>query len=196
MIPEVARLSRRGVMGVAAAGALTGCSGGGAKAAAPRRAPVPGAAEKARAATGSLALLKRYDAVSAAHPALASRLAPLRAEVARHAAAFGGRPPAPAPAPAGSATAPPPSTAPPSTTAPPPASSAAPPPAPAAAGVPAAPGAALSWLAAAERALADRRAAELLAAPGGLARLLASVAAAGAAHVVLLGTGTDRTETS
>jgi hypothetical protein len=188
MIPEVARLSRRGVMGVAAAGALTGCSGGGAKAAAPRRAPVPGAAEKARAATGSLALLKRYDAVSAAHPALASRLAPLRAEVARHAAAFGGRPPAPAPAPAGSASAPPPATAPPSTT--------APPPAPAAAGVPAAPGAALSWLAAAERALADRRAAELLAAPGGLARLLASVAAAGAAHVVLLGTGTDRTETS
>lgn len=194
MIPEVARLSRRGVMGVAAAGALTGCSGGGAPAAAPRRAPVPGAAEKARAAADSLALLKRYDAVSAAHPALASRLAPLRAEVARHAAAFGGRPPAPVPAPAGSASAPPTATAPPSSTARP--SSTAPPPAPAAAGVPAAPGAALSWLAAAERALADRRAAELLAAPGGLARLLASVAAAGAAHVVLLGAGTDRTETS
>lgn len=148
-----------------------------------------GAAEKARAASDSLALLKRYDAVSAAHPALVSRLAPLRAEVARHTAAFGARPPAPAPvlapAPAGSASAPPTATAPPSSPAP-----------PAAAGVPAAPGAALSWLAAAERALADRRAAELLAAPGGLARLLASVAAAGAAHVVLLGTGTDRTETS
>src|SRR4051812_34389345 len=108
MIPEVARLSRRGVMGVAAAGALTGCSGGGAKAAAPRRAAGPGAAGEARGAAGSLALLKRYDAVPAAPPALASRLAPLRAEVARHAAAFGGRPRARAPAPAGSASAPPP----------------------------------------------------------------------------------------
>ena len=41
-------------------------------------------------------------------------------------------------------------------------------------------------LAAAERSLSDRRTAALLRAPGELARLLASVAAAGAAHVYLL----------
>ena len=46
---------------------------------------------------------------------------------------------------------------------------------------------ALAALAAAERALADRRAAALLGVPGDLARLLASVAASGAGHVVLLG---------
>jgi hypothetical protein len=48
---------------------------------------------------------------------------------------------------------------------------------------------ALARLAAAERALADQRAAALLDAPGELARLLASVAASGAAHAVLLGPG-------
>ncbi len=45
---------------------------------------------------------------------------------------------------------------------------------------------ALAALAAAERELADRRAKALLGVPGELARLLASVAAAGAAHVYLL----------
>ncbi|WP_405516280.1 hypothetical protein [Streptomyces canus] len=45
---------------------------------------------------------------------------------------------------------------------------------------------ALAQLAAAERALADRRAKALLDVPGELARLLASVAAAGAAHAYLL----------
>ncbi|MDX3246150.1 hypothetical protein PV408_31340, partial [Streptomyces sp. ME18-1-4] len=48
---------------------------------------------------------------------------------------------------------------------------------------------ALAGLAAAERALADRRATELLDVPGELARLLASVAAAGAAHAYLLTEG-------
>jgi hypothetical protein len=55
--------------------------------------------------------------------------------------------------------------------------------------VPAAPGDALAELAAAERALADRRAKALLDLPGELARLLASVAAAGAAHAYLLTEG-------
>jgi hypothetical protein len=48
---------------------------------------------------------------------------------------------------------------------------------------------ALASLAAAERELADRRAKALLDVPGELARLLASVAAAGAAHVYLLTEG-------
>ncbi|OUD00982.1 hypothetical protein CA983_22650, partial [Streptomyces swartbergensis] len=48
---------------------------------------------------------------------------------------------------------------------------------------------ALASLAAAERELADRRAKALLDMPGELARLLASVAAAGAAHVYLLTEG-------
>jgi hypothetical protein len=48
---------------------------------------------------------------------------------------------------------------------------------------------ALAQLAAAERALADRRAKTLLDMPGELARLLASVAAAGAAHAFLLTEG-------
>jgi hypothetical protein len=63
-------------------------------------------------------------------------------------------------------------------------------------GTPAAPGRAgapasrsgptLTSLVTMERTLADRRAAALLEVPGDLARLLASVAAAGAAHVVQL----------
>ncbi|MEV0979906.1 hypothetical protein [Streptomyces sp. NPDC049915] len=48
---------------------------------------------------------------------------------------------------------------------------------------------ALAQLAAAERELADRRTAELVGVDGELARLLASVAAAGAAHAFLLTEG-------
>ncbi|OAH10026.1 hypothetical protein STSP_66480 [Streptomyces jeddahensis] len=48
---------------------------------------------------------------------------------------------------------------------------------------------ALAFLASAERDLADRRGAALLEVPGELARLLASVAAAGAAHAYLLTEG-------
>lgn len=109
---------------------------------------------RARAATDSETLLRHYDAVLAAHPTLAERLDPLRAEVVRHATAFGGNGSAP------SATA----------TAPPSASATA---------VPATASDALAGLAAAERSLADRRAKALLDLPGELARLLASVAAAG-----------------
>ncbi|GAA0932817.1 hypothetical protein [Streptomyces thermoalcalitolerans] len=128
---------------------------------------------RARAAQDSQELVRQYDAVIAAHPALAERLRPLRAQVAAHAEAFGG---AVEPSPGASPATPGPegSGAP---------AGAGAPPSPA---VPADGKQALALLAAAERSLSDRRTAALLRAPGELARLLASVAAAGAAHVYLL----------
>ncbi|OXY90015.1 hypothetical protein [Streptomyces diastatochromogenes] len=155
---------RRSLFASAAAAALlVGCSadpdsGGGDTPSATERA-------RARAAEDSAGLLERYDAVLAAHPALAERLRPLRAEVAAHAQAFGGA----------GATA---------TKSPSPTASTATPPA-----VPAAEKDALADLAAAERGLADRRTEALLDVPGELARLMASVAAAGAAHAYLLTEG-------
>ncbi|MFD0382513.1 hypothetical protein ACFQ2B_09055 [Streptomyces stramineus] len=137
---------------------LAGCSGDSAASAG------PAAARRRRAtATGreSAALLERYDATLAAHPALASRLGPLRAEVVRHAEAFG----------AGAAASP---------------SASAPAPT-ARQNVPGEEKAALAALAEAERRTADARSAALVTAPAELARLLASVAAAGAAHAYLLG---------
>jgi hypothetical protein len=116
---------------------------------------------RARAAADSETLLRHYDAVLTAHPALAPRLDPLRAEVVRHTTAFGGT----GSTPSGTATASPSASA---------------------TAVPATASDALAGLAAAERALADRRAKALLDLPGELARLLASVAAAGAAHAYLL----------
>ncbi|MFH8338051.1 hypothetical protein [Streptomyces sp. AM6-12] len=120
---------------------------------------------RAAAAADSTALLARYDAVLTAFPDLAERLRPLRAEVAAHVAAFteGSTPTA---TPSGSAS-----------------------PTPSPAPVPARGKDALASLAAAERALADRRARALLDVPGEPARLLASTAAAGAAHAYLLTTG-------
>lgn len=161
---------------VAGAALLTGCtsrpddSGGGTSGS-------PSLAEKARAraARDSDELIGRYDAVLAAHPVLAPVVGPLRAEALRHAAAFG-----PGPSSAGSATA---SGTPKGGTATPSAS-----PSPSVS-VPASERDALKELAAAERALADRRAKALLDVPGELARLLASVAAAGAVHAYLLTEG-------
>ncbi|MFE3653870.1 hypothetical protein ACFXO2_39850 [Streptomyces sp. NPDC059152] len=127
---------------------------------------------RARAARDSTALLARYDATLAAHPALGTPLRPLRAEVARHAEAFASdRPSAGASASAST--------------------SASAPPAGAARGagaprVPADERRARTALADAERTLADARTAALVSAPPELARLLASVAAAGAAHAYLL----------
>ncbi|MGW2571212.1 hypothetical protein [Streptomyces sp. NPDC001537] len=118
---------------------------------------------RARAARDSVGLLGRYDAVIAAHPAVAERLGALRAEVGRHVEAFGGT------AAESSPTAP---------------ALAAP-----SAAVPVNQKDALAELAAAERALADRRITALLDVPGEFARLLASVAAAGAAHAYLLTEG-------
>ncbi|MGM9384852.1 hypothetical protein [Streptomyces antibioticus] len=128
---------------------------------------------RARAARESHALVERYDAVLAAHPALTERLTPLRAEVVRHMEAFGGTPTA-SPTPSSAA----PASAMPSSSAPSPSSSA-----------PVSAKDAVAALAAAERTLADSRAAALLDVPGELARLLASVAAAGAAHAYLLTEG-------
>ncbi|MFF3343726.1 hypothetical protein [Streptomyces sp. NPDC002779] len=124
----------------------------------------PSAADRARAraARDSAELVDRYDAVIAAHPALADRLRPLRAEVLRHAEAFGGT------AAAGPGTPSAPATGP---------------------AVPSDAKGALAELAAAERTLSDRRIGALSALPGELARLLASVAASGAAHVYLLTEG-------
>jgi hypothetical protein len=120
----------------------------------------PGAAVRAAAGRDSVALLATYDAVIVAYPALAGRLAPLREEVARHAKAFGATASASA-SPSTSAS-------------------------------PVAPGtgdAALAALASAEQSLADARTKALLDAPSELARLLASVAAAGSCHVLLLKEG-------
>ncbi|MEV6173958.1 hypothetical protein AB0L99_37810 [Streptomyces sp. NPDC051954] len=156
---------------VAGTALLVGCS---AESDADGTAGSPSAADRARAraARDSEGMVARYDAVIAARPALAERLRPLRTEAARHAEAFGATPT---------------KTAPPSTSSPATSS-------PSASESPAGTALAddktvLAELAAAERALADRRTETLLDMPGELARVLASVAAAGAAHAYLLTEG-------
>ncbi|GGW69228.1 hypothetical protein AB0E64_11135 [Streptomyces caelestis] len=165
---------RRSLLAVGpAALVLAGCTAGGEDPGGPEDGP--SAAERrarARAARDSEGLVERYDAVIAAHPGLAERLRPLRAEAVRHAQAFEGGPGRKA--------------SPSSPSTPSPSSASA---SPSAAAVPGDDKDALAALAAAERELADRRATALLDAPGELARLLASVAAAGAAHVYLLTEG-------
>ncbi|MFE6161713.1 hypothetical protein ACFQ7F_22695 [Streptomyces sp. NPDC056486] len=167
---------RRSLLTGAAAAAgtvlLSGCSGSDSTDADER--PSAAARLRAHAARDSGELLGRYDAVLAAHPALAGRLDPLRAEVKRHEKAFaeGSTPPSSSsapPAPSGS-----------------PATSASPAPKPS---VPKDEKDAVRELAEAERDLAKRRGSALLDAPAELARLLASVAAAGAAHAYLLTEG-------
>ncbi|MFH8365273.1 hypothetical protein [Streptomyces sp. NPDC018031] len=130
---------------------------------------------RVRARRESTALLARYDATIAAHPPLAGRLRPLREETARHLAAFtdGGGPAAPSPGTAGAS---------------PPAASGSPAPR-RTQPVPERPEEALAALARAERETADARTAALAGAPGEFARLLASVAACGAAHAYLLTEG-------
>ncbi|WP_217168708.1 hypothetical protein [Streptomyces sp. AC512_CC834] len=159
---------RRRSLFASAAGAalLVGCSGGSDSGGAEAD---PSAADRARAraARDSEELAERYAAVIAAHPGLAERLRPLREEVVRHAEAFGAvRAASPKASPSVSAR--------------------AAGPADDSGAVPAAEKDALALLAGAERKLADRRAEVLLGVPGESARLLASVAAAGAAHVYLL----------
>ncbi|AZM55869.1 hypothetical protein DMA15_27465 [Streptomyces sp. WAC 01529] len=155
-----------GAAGIASAALLTGCSD-----AADSGAEHPSAVRRvrARAAKDSTELLGRYDAVLAAHPSLAGRLGPLRAEVEKHVEAFGGGGAPASPSPSGSAS-----------------GAAAPAPEPSVASDP---DKAVRDLADAERALADRRGAALVDAPAEQARLLASVAAAGAAHAYLLTEG-------
>lgn len=151
-----------GAAGAAGAVLLSGCSDSTSTQDADER-PSAAGRLRARGARDSGELLGRYDAVLAAHPALAARLEPLRAEVKRHQTAFAEGQTAP---PSPSASAP-----------------SAPAPSPS---VPGDEKAAVRDLAKAERDLAKQRASALLDAPAELARLLASVAAAGAAHAYLL----------
>jgi hypothetical protein len=167
--PRVPSGPRRRSLLASAAGAalLVGCSGG--SGTDPARTRSADERARARAARDSEVLAARYDAVIAAHPGLAARLRPLRDEVVRHAEAFGGaRTASPKASPSGSARAAGPGEG---------------------SGVPVTEKDALAALAAAERELADRRAGALLEVPGESARLLASVAAAGAAHMFLLTEG-------
>ena len=160
---------RRSLLASVAGGALlVGCSGG-TGSGEEGTAGSPSVVERIRvqAARDSRGLVGRYDAVLAAHPTLAERVGPLRAEAVRHMEAFGESVTASSPSVSGSAS---------------------PSPSPSAT-VPSTEKDALAQLAAAERALADRRAKALLEVPGELARLLASVAAAGAAHAYLLTEG-------
>ncbi|MGW1544978.1 hypothetical protein ACWCPM_32965 [Streptomyces sp. NPDC002309] len=166
--PRVPSGPRRRTLLASAAGVtlLAGCSSGPDGSDTTGGTPSAATRARARAARDSDGLLTRYDAVIAAHPGLAERLRPLRDAAERHAKAFGGvlKPPSPsATASAGTRSV--------------------------ALKVPDTARAALTELAAAERALADRRAKALLGLPGELARLLASVAAAGAAHAYLLTEG-------
>lgn len=177
---------RRSLLASVAGGALlVGCSDG-TGSSEEGTAGSPSVVERARvrAARDSRGIVERYDAVLAAHPTLADRVGPLRAEAVRHVEAFGGTVTTASPTASGGASpsavtggSPSPSAvtggASPSPSTP----------------VPATEKDALAQLAGAERALADRRAKALLEVPGELARLLASVAAAGAAHAYLLTEG-------
>ncbi|MER6164857.1 hypothetical protein [Streptomyces violaceorubidus] len=178
--PRPASAPRRRSLLASAAGAalLVGCSGGSGSGD-PGAGPSAAERARARAARDSEELAARYAAVVAAHPGLAERLGPLREEVVRHAEAFGG-------ARAGSPTASATGTA---SAASPSVSARAAGPGDGSGDVPADEKDALALLVRAERNLADRRARALLEVPGELARLLASVAAAGAAHVFLLTEG-------
>ncbi|MEU3188754.1 hypothetical protein ABZ707_31825 [Streptomyces sp. NPDC006923] len=158
----------------ATAGLLTACStdpadgrasGGAAGAAA--RAEV---ALRLRSAATSRELLVRYDAVLKRHPDRSGQLAPLRAAVARHVSALSPKPSTGRPSPAVSPVTP----------------------RTAAQGSPVVaddPAEALRALAATERRTADAHTAALMEAPPELARLLASLAAASAAHAYLLTEG-------
>ncbi|MGW4823544.1 hypothetical protein ACWEP4_32500 [Streptomyces sp. NPDC004227] len=181
---------RRRSLLTSAAGAalLVGCSTGSDDSGGTGQAPSAAERMRARAARDSEELARRYDAVMTAHPALAERLRPLRAHVAAHAEAFGGTA-----KPSPGATAP--TTPPVASTTPEGSGSPEDSRAPAGAEASGSPAAretaksALAGLAAAERSLSDRRTATLVQVPGELARLLASVAAAGAAHAFLLTEG-------
>jgi hypothetical protein len=167
------------LVGAAGAGLLVGCSSGGEGSDVTGDGPSAVERARARVARDSEALVERYDAVIATHPDLTALLTPLRAEVVRHARAFGGGRAAGAGRTGAGRTAASASASPSGS----PSSSASPSP------VPESPEAALAGLAAAERKLADRRAKALLGAPGEVARLMASVAAAGAGHAYMLTEG-------
>ena len=157
-------------------GGVSGCSGGDSvdaeNSAAARQL-------RASAAEQSEALLSRYERTAAAHGGLAERLKPLREAVVRHVSAL-----------RDSGTSGEPSSSPADPEAPPSDEPSASPGTSAAAREPKIPEerkAALAALASEEKRLAARRTKALDGAPPELARLLASLAAAGAAHAYLLG---------
>lgn len=162
--PAVAGPRRRsffaGALGaLSVLGITTGCAGGSGNGDDSAAAEDSPAARRLResAVRQRLELLARYDGTAAVHSGLEGRLKPLRATVAQHAEALGG---------ADAARRTP------------------------AAGRSAPPGdekAALAALAEAEQQGSDAHTEALTGAPPQLARLLASVAAAGAAHAYLLG---------
>ena len=183
MLPA-APLRRRALIGAGLLGLLTACGAAaagtsGSSDARPAR-PVPetdpDTAVRLRELRATQALAARYDAaIASADPATAARLRPLRAQLTAQLTAFGlppataGHPPTHSPTPApthGPTNAP---TVPPTH--------------------PPGPATGTAALAAAELATARGRGADLLAASPALARLIASVAAAGAQHAVLLGGG-------
>lgn len=91
-------LTRRAVLAGAGGLLLTACTGRRTPAARPT--PDPDVALRAAAVARERALLAAYDAHLAATPALAARLAPLRADHLAHLQALGAGPvPGPAPAP-------------------------------------------------------------------------------------------------
>ncbi|QXE34379.1 hypothetical protein KQY30_08820 [Streptomyces sp. GMY02] len=172
-------LRAAGAATVTATGLLAGCTpdstDGGRVVSSGTKAARAESALRLRSADTSRKLLGRYDAVLTAFPDTSEALAPLRAAVARQVDALA--PPARKP------TSPAPSARPSSSAAPSPSATARPPVLPA---VAADAEQALKDLAAAERRTADAHTATLMDAPPELARLLASLAAASAAHAYLL----------
>lgn len=140
------------------------------------------AALRLRSVTAARGLLERYDAALAAHPVLAPRLNPLRRAVAAHTKALGEGGTTVSPATTATASTSPSASASASASGKPTAS-------PTPVRVATDPGAALRELAAAERTASEGHTAALLTAPPEYARLLASVAASGAAHAYLLTEG-------
>ncbi|MFC8080736.1 hypothetical protein ACFUN8_34990 [Streptomyces sp. NPDC057307] len=187
--------TRRGALlaaGAATGGLLTACSGrdeggeseGSASAAAVRAAK----ALRAKSTRTSRELLRRYDAVLDRHPEQATRLTPLRGAVARHVTALSPPPPkegeSAKPSPSVSVSVSVSASTSPSASLGTAVGDTGPTPS-----VSADAGTAVRELAAAERRAADAHAEALVHAPPELARLLASLAAAGAAHAFLLTEG-------
>ncbi len=149
--------SRRAVL--AAAPALLLAAGCTAEEPAPRPEPVdPDDALRSAAAERERALLREYDAVLAARPGLAPRLAPVRDHHAQHLEALVGPPRTASPSPSAVAALP----------------------------VPADDAGALARLVAAERAAGDAHARDCLAASRVLAPVLASLSASELSHPVAL----------
>lgn len=154
-------LTRRSAFAAAGLAVVTACTSR--ERSAPAPAVDPDDALRSSAVAREQALLVAYDDALAAAPALAARIAPLRAEHATHLAALLGPTSSPSPAP----SAPTPST-------------------PTSSTPSQAPGSLLLGLVVLERATASAHASAALTASRRLAPVLASLAACEASHVVVL----------